>query len=162
MRRFFFPHIAACSAALFLTLGATSARAETGAEAWLRYAPLEKLAAGMYSDLPMTVVVLGDSPVLNSARTELLRGVRGMLGQSLREVRSLPQERAIVIGTLSALRGGSPSFLASLELKDDGFLLSTEKFHGVECLIVAATTERGVLYGVFALLGKIAREESIS
>jgi alpha-glucuronidase len=157
-----FLHITICAALLFCGIGATSARAETGADAWLRYAPLEKLAAGMYSDLPVTVVVLGDSPVLNSARTELLRGVRGMLGRSLREVRSLPQERAIVIGTLSALRGSSPNFLASVELRDDGFLLSTEKFHGVDCLIVAATTERGVLYGVFALLSKIAREESVS
>ncbi len=157
-----FLHLTICAALLFCGFGATSARAETGADAWLRYAPLEKLAAGMYSDLPVTVVVLGDSPMLNSAKTELLRGVHGMLGRSLREVRSLPQERAIVIGTLSALRGGSPSFLESVELKDDGFLLSTEKFHGVDCLIVAATTERGVLYGVFALLSKIAREESVS
>jgi alpha-glucuronidase len=157
-----FLHITISAALLLCGFGATSARAETGADAWLRYAPLEKLAAGMYSDLPATVVVLGNSPVLNSAKSELLRGVRGMLGRSLREVGSLPQERAIVIGTLSALRGGSPGFLASAELKDDGFLLSTEKFHGVECLIVAATTERGVLYGVFALLSKIAREESVS
>jgi alpha-glucuronidase len=141
---------------------ANGARAETGAEAWLRYAPLEKLAAQMYSDLPETVVVLGDSPVLNSARSELLRGVHGMLGRSLREARGLPHERAIVIGTLSALRGGSPSFLASAELKDDGFLLSREKFRGVDCLIVTATTDRGVLYGVFALLSKIAREENVS
>ena len=157
-----FRHITICGALLFCGFGAMSARAETGADAWLRYGPLEKLAAQMYSDLPVTVVVLGDSPVLNSAKTELLRGVRGMLGRNLREVRSLPQERAIVIGTLSALRGGSPSFLASAELKDDGFLLSTEKFHGFDSLIVTATTERGVLYGVFALLSKIAREESIS
>jgi alpha-glucuronidase len=154
--------ITICTVLLSLGFAVTCVRAETGADAWLRYAPLEKLAAGMYSDLPVTVVVLGDSPVLNSAKTELLRGVHGMLGRSLREVRSLPRERAIVIGTLAALQGGSPNFLASTELKDDGFLLSTEKFHGVECLIVAATTERGVLYGVFALLSKIAREESVS
>src|SRR5271157_406698 len=147
-----------CCAPLLMAFVANGARAETGADAWLRYAPLEELAARMYSDLPATVVVLGDSPLLNSAKTELLRGVRGMLGRSLREVRSLPQARAIVIGTLSALRGDSPSFLASAEIEDDGFLLSTEKFHGVDCLIVTATTERGVLYGVFALLSKIARE----
>jgi alpha-glucuronidase len=157
-----FLHTTVCAALLFWGIGARYVRAETGADVWLRYVPLEKLAAQMYSDLPVTVVVLGDSPVLNSAKAELLRGVRGMLGRSLREVRGLPQESAIVIGTLSALRGGSPSFLASAELRDDGFLLSTEKFHGVDCLIVAATTERGVLYGVFALLSKIAREESVS
>jgi alpha-glucuronidase len=155
-------HAAFCCALLLMAFVANGARAETGAEAWLRYAPLEKLAAQMYSDLPETVVVLGDSPVLNSARSELLRGVHGMLGRSLREARGLPHERAIVIGTLSALRGGSPSFLASAELKDDGFLLSREKFRGVDCLIVTATTDRGVLYGVFALLSKIAREENVS
>src|SRR5271163_4007390 len=105
-----FLHITICGALLFCGFGATSGRAETGADAWLRYAPLEKLAAQMYSDLPVTVVVLGDSPVLNSAKTELLRGVRGMLGRSLRELGSLPQESAIVVGTLSALRGGSPNF----------------------------------------------------
>src|SRR5579863_3697917 len=71
----------------------TGAQAETGAEAWLRYAPLEKLAAQMYSDLPASVVVLGDSPLLNSAKRELLRGVSGMLGRNLREAKGLPQER---------------------------------------------------------------------
>jgi len=61
-----------CCALLLLAFVAKDSRAETGAEAWLRYAPLEKLAAQMYSDLPATVVVLGDSHVLNSAKAELL------------------------------------------------------------------------------------------
>jgi alpha-glucuronidase len=151
-----------CCALLLLAFVAKDSRAETGAEAWLRYAPLEKLAAQMYSDLPATVVVLGDSPVLNSAKAELLRGVSGMLGRNLREVKGLPQERAIVIGTLSALRATSPNFLESAELREDGFTLVTGKFNGFECVIVTAKTERGVLYGVFALLSKIARGESIS
>ena len=112
--------VAFCCALLLLAFGTKDARAETGAEAWLRYAPLEKLAAQMYSDLPATVVVLGDSPVLNSAKRELLRGVSGMLGRSLREVKGLPQERAIVIGTLSALRATSPNLLENAELREDG------------------------------------------
>jgi alpha-glucuronidase len=154
--------VAFCCALLLPAFVAKDSRAETGAEAWLRYAPLGKSAAQKYSVLPASVVVLGDSPVLNSARVELLRGVSGMLGRNLREVKGLPQESAIVIGTLSALRAGFPNLLESAELKDDGFLLSKEKFHGVNCLIVAAKTDRGVLYGVFALLSKIAREESVS
>jgi alpha-glucuronidase len=151
-----------CCTLLLLALVAKDSRAETGAEAWLRYAPLEKLAAQMYSDLPAAVVVLGDSPVLNSAKAELLRGVSGMLGRNLREVKSLPQERAIVIGTLSALRATSPNFLENAELREDGFMLATGKFHGFESVIVTASTERGVLYGVFTLLSKIARGESVS
>ncbi len=151
-----------CCALLLLAFVAKDSRAETGAEAWLRYAPLEKLAAQMYSDLPATVVVLGDSPVLNSAKAELLRGVRGMLGRNLREVKGLPQERAIVIGTLAALRATSSNFLENAELREDGFMLTTGKFDGFECVIVTASTERGILYGVFALLSKVAREESVS
>ena len=34
--------------------------------------------------------------------------------------------------------------------------------HGFECVIVTATNDRGVLYGVFALLSKIARNEKVS
>src|ERR1700675_275346 len=116
--------VAFCCALLLLAFVANDARAETGAEAWLRYAPLEKLAAQMYSDLPATVVVLGDSPVLNSAKVELLRGVSGMLGRNLREVKGLPKESAIVIGTLSALRATSPNLLENAELREDGFTLA--------------------------------------
>ncbi len=157
-----FLHITICAALLFSGLRATNARAETGADAWLRYAPLEKLATGMYSDLPVTVVVLGDSPVLDSAKAELIRGIRGMLARTLREDRNQSRKPAIILGTLSALRADSPRLFEQADLHDDGFLLATEKFHGVDCLIVTATSERGVLYGVFALLSKIAREESVS
>src|SRR5450631_3790604 len=34
--------------------------------------------------------------------------------------------------------------------------------HGSECLVITAATDRGVLYGVFALLSKIAVGESIT
>jgi alpha-glucuronidase len=157
-----FLHKSICAALLFLGLGARCARAETGADAWLRYAPLEKSSAQKYSALPASVVVLGDSPVLDSAKAELIRGIRGMLAQTLRVENSLPRESAIVLGTLSALRADSPKLFEQADLHEDGFLLATEKFHGIDCLMVTAATDRGVLYGVFRLLSKIARGESIS
>ena len=43
------------------------AAAETGAEAWLRYAKLEPQAAKAYESLPNKVFVRGDSAVMNSA-----------------------------------------------------------------------------------------------
>ncbi len=154
--------ITICGVLLLLALGSTCARAETGADAWLRYAPLEKQAAQKYSRLPASVVVLGDSPVLESAKAELIRGIRGMLGRTLRDDKTLPKENAIVLGTLSALQSASPNLLEHTDLREDGFLLATEQVHGIECLIVTATNDRGVLYGVFALLSKIARNESVS
>jgi len=154
--------LAISGAVLLLAFGANCARAENGADAWLRYAPMEKSAARKYSDLPASVVVLGDSPVLYSAKAELIRGIRGMLARTLREEKNLKQESAIILGTLSALRADSPGLLENAELYEDGLLLATEKFHGIDCLIVTATSDRGVLYGVFALLSKIARGESVS
>jgi alpha-glucuronidase len=157
-----FQHITICAALLFLGLGATCSRAETGADAWLRYAPLDKSAAQKYSALPASVVMFGDSPVLDSAKAEMIRGIQGMLARTLREDKNLSRKPVIILGTLSALRADSPKLFEQADLHDDGFLLATEKFHGVDCLIVTATTDRGVLYGVFALLSKIAREESVS
>jgi alpha-glucuronidase len=163
-RRFFFQslHRTVGGVLLVFGLGASCACAETGAEAWLRYAPLDKGAAQKYAGLPAGVVVLGDSPALDSAKGELIRGVRGMLARTLREGKNLTQESAIVLGTLSALRAVSPGLVEHAELHEDGFLLAAEKFHGIDCLIVTATSDRGVLYGVFALLSKIARGESVS
>jgi alpha-glucuronidase len=160
MRRF--RTLAICGVLLLLAPGAQDVRAETGADAWLRYAPLDPQAAHKYANLPAAVVALGDSPVLVSAKAELIRGVRGMLGRTLRDEKNLPQESAILLGTLSTVRPVASELGRDAALQEDGFLLSTEKVHGFDCLIITAPNDRGVLYGVFALLGKIARGESIS
>jgi alpha-glucuronidase len=135
--------------------------AETGHEAWLRYAPLSEPEAKRYDSLPATVTRLDDSIVLQTAQGELVRGVKGILGRTLRVGRGLPQERAIVLGTLEAVRAASV-FETRESLGEDGFLLATAKVHGHECLIITAASDRGVLYGVFALLGRIARNEGIT
>jgi alpha-glucuronidase len=157
-----FTLLALSGALLFPAFVATSACAETGAAAWLRYVPLDKQSSQKYSALPLNVVVLGDSPVLGSAKSELVLGIRSMLGISLREGKTLPQENAIVLGTLSTLQAASPKLFEHADLAEDGFLLGAEKFHGSDCLFVTAATDRGILYGVFALLGRIARGESVS
>jgi alpha-glucuronidase len=151
-----------CGALLLLAFMPNCAYAETGADAWLRYAPLDKSAPQNYTSLPASVVVLGESPVLNSARAELIRGIRGMLRRNLRDDKASLGENAIILGTFSAMQPASANLLERTDLREDGFLLATEHVRGFECLVVTAKTERGVLYGVFALLSKIARGESIS
>lgn len=160
MRRF--RHIAICGALLFLGLGANCACPETGAAAWLRYAPLDKQVALNYAALPASVVVIGDSPILNSAKSELIRGIRGMLGTTLRTEKLFPQQSVFVLGTISSLQAAAPQLVASPELREDGFLLTAGQVHGFDCIIVTAAIDRGILYGVFALLSKIARNESVS
>ena len=149
---------------IFILIGATAefSRAETGREAWLRYVPLDDAARTKYESLPASTVVVGDSVVLHTAQQELIRGVRGMLGRTLRAEKSLPPEAAIVLGTLTNLKPTVSDLHPKQELSEDGFWLTTTKVQGNECIIITAANDRGVLYGVFALLSKIARNESLA
>ncbi|MFL6436350.1 MAG: alpha-glucuronidase family glycosyl hydrolase [Terriglobales bacterium] len=135
-------------------------RAETGEAAWLRYAPLSDQAAEQYKAIPSLIAVLGDSAALNSARQELIRGLKGMVGKSLQVGKGLSSENAIILATAAALRSAVPD-LQIPPLQADGFWLRAQKLRGVDYLIVAGSTDRGVLYGVFALLQQIALGETL-
>ena len=135
--------------------------AETGAEAWLRYSALSSRVARSYKHLPVKVVGLGDSLVLKTAQQELTRGFSQMLGRTLNST-SVPGGKSIVLGTVDALHAWTPTLHSPQELKADGYWITTAKVHGSECLIIAGANDRGVLHGVFALLSKIARGESIA
>src|SRR5271165_2032608 len=146
----------------FATAMPRPADAETGAEAWLRYPALSPHAAKSHERLPARIVVLGDSQVVKTAQQELVRGVAQMSGRTLSAGTGSLPENAIVLGTLSEVRGLIPALHLPQDLRTDGFWLKGVKIHGSECLVVTAATDRGVLYGVFALLSKIARGESIA
>src|SRR5713101_5487135 len=156
------PHTAIWVAALCGVLQGDFLHAESGQNAWLRYAPLDERAAQMHESLPTSVTVLGSSAVLETAQGELIRGVRGMLGKTLRAGMGPPKENAFVLGTLKAVRGEVPELSARNELREDGFRLATGQVRGFHCVIITASTNRGVLYGVFAVLSRIARRESIA
>lgn len=144
------------------TVLSRSAAAENGAEAWLRYSALSPQAAKAYQRLPGATVVLGDAAVLHTAQQELLRGVAQMLGKNLRTAAAPASEGAIILGTLAQLHGLAPALNPPQELRNDGYWLKAAKIRGSKCLVITAANERGVLYGVFALLTKIARRESIA
>lgn len=132
--------------------------AETGYEAWLRYALLDDSTRQKYASLPASVTILGDSTVLHSAQDELIRGLRGMLGRTLRAANGEPKESALVLGTFRNVPGLRPRN----DIGADGFWLTSVRINGFDCIIVAGSNERGVLYGVFALLSKIARGQNLA
>jgi alpha-glucuronidase len=140
---------------LALLASAASLQAETGYDAWLRYAPLRApIARQDRAALPAVVVTLGQSPVLDSARDELVRGVRGMLGVTLREESSIPTtEGAIVLEALGSARSAA---LFGPGAGPDSYLIETRREREHRYLDVFANDDRGVLYGVFALLRKMA------
>jgi alpha-glucuronidase len=154
--------ITACLACVLL--GAASLRAETGYDAWLRYAPLDGEQAARYHQvLPAVVITLGESSVEESARKELVRGIRGMLSRTLREESRVPAtEGAVVLGTLEEFRARAPEFHLSAQLAPDAYWLKTLRAGGTTYTLVAAENDRGVLYGVFGLLRKIALGQPVA
>ena len=136
-----------------LVLGSGALFAETGYDAWLRYAPVDHPAAGA---LPGVLSVAGDSPVIGSARAELIRGVRGMLGHTLRVESGLPPESAVLVGSIADLRQLAPQLHLDATLAPDAFLLKTVSAGASQYLVIAGGNDRGALYGAFALLRKIA------
>ena len=139
-----------------------SLHGETGHNAWLRYAELDDGALRHYREaLPTVVTTLNDSTLVESARQELIRGVFGMIGRTLRIEPGVPTEGAIVLGTLARIQQAAPQWHLAANLTTDGYWLKTVRMDGVPYTIVTAVNDRGVLYGAFALLRKIALGESI-
>ncbi len=146
--------IAVCGACLSLPV---VAHAETGYDAWLRYARLEGNAlVEARQEVPAAVVLLDDSAVGRSAQAEIVRGVRGMLGRTLRAETALPAEPAVVLGTLDEIRRAAPEWRLDATLPADGFWLKTVAAGGRPYTVIASSGDRGLLYGSFALLRKIA------
>ncbi|HEY7055447.1 MAG TPA: alpha-glucuronidase family glycosyl hydrolase [Vicinamibacterales bacterium] len=132
------------------------ANAETGRDAWLRYAPLPDVIAGQYRDVvPAAMVVLGDEGPVRSAGDEVLRGVRGMLGRTLRLEAQIPREPAIVLGTRARCRETSPALSLDGPLGADAYHLRFVHANGTSYLVVTSDSDSGVLYGAFALLRRI-------
>ena len=132
--------------AAFVWLVAALVRAETGRDAWLRYAPVERAAA-----TPNVVVALDSSPVVQNAQREIARGLR-----ETRVETSIPAENAIVLGTESEVHKSFPEWQIDKTLAEDGFHIATIQRGDLRYTIIAAQNDRGVLYGAFHLLRQIA------
>jgi len=140
---------------------AAYAHAETGAEGWLRYAPLSQQAQRQYDEIPQQVFVLSDSPIARNAADELTRGLHSMLGQEIKTASKLPADGAFVIGTPIEIHRLLPTFKASTSTPEDGFSISRVSVHGHGYWIIAGGSVRGELYGVFHVLECVAQEKPL-
>jgi alpha-glucuronidase len=117
--------------------------------------------ADTYDRLPATVVKLGNSPALGSAESELIRGIHGLLGKTLRGSNATVPEDMILLGTLESVSRAFPRLALQADLIADGYLLRTVAIERRNILLITAANDRGVLYGAFALLRYIALHERI-
>src|SRR4051812_20206181 len=112
---------------------AQTLHAESGYDAWLRYAALDDIAARQYrAAIPGTITAFNEP----SAQQELIRGIRGMLGRTLRVEPRVGTEAAIILGTLDELKAHTPQFSPMASLDPDAYWLKTVRINGVRHIVV--------------------------
>ena len=139
-----------------LALAAGLAAAETGIDAWLRYAPLPSGLSANHT-LPSAIVALNSttsSPVYTAGQ-ELRKGLKGIFGRDIEvshENSNATSVSAVVVGTIAA-HGNSSNGTHLPKLEEDGFWLSVKG----RSVRIVGSNERGALYGTFEYLSRLAQ-----
>jgi alpha-glucuronidase len=133
--------------------------AETGADGWLRYAPLPPQIAQQYTTVPHTIVAAGKSAVSRSAANELARGLHSMLGASFQVASAMPAGDAFLLGTPVEIRHLLPTWKAPSPITPEGFSISQFATQDHHYWVIAGGTDRGELYGAFRALEQIAQQK---
>lgn len=158
------PALVLVPALVCAALAAPAARADSGYRLWLRYVPVHGVWLGRYRRAATELVAGGTGPAtaasgspalsatLRAARSELLRGLSGLLGRAPRLTRTVTSNGAILLGTprSSALIRELPLDLARAGTQ--GYIIRTLRVHGHRTTVIAARSDIGVLYGAFAFL----------
>jgi alpha-glucuronidase len=127
--------------------GSAFAGGQTADQAWLKYAPLKNPP-----NVPMNVRSLGRGTVEQSAVIELRRGLLSLSGKPGFD----GGPNFILLGTAEEMRSRTGQGTVPT-LEPDEFLISWGKPDLVRELDIIGGSERGVLYGVFALLRNLAQ-----
>jgi len=135
----------------------TQSPGETGAEAWLRYAPLEDPSLkAKYSSLPGNIIPLDDSHLTHTALDEMLRGMDGILGRRLQIEPLVSDHSAFVLGTVTEVQAKFPRWQSTAPIRAEGYALAPVREQGRTYWIIAGADPHGVLYGAFRFLQEIA------
>jgi alpha-glucuronidase len=127
-------------------------RAQSPDEAWLKYRPLHQRLS-----VPMRVEVRGQSRIESAAASELVRGLRSLAGASSPGV----GPDSIVLATAQEMgRERMKSIVPALE--PDEFQISWSQDQSLRELDIVGGSDRGLLYGVFALLRHLAEGADMS
>lgn len=150
---------------LLLLLINSSLKAENGYDLWLRY-PLIKESAirNAYIKQLTTLSIVGESPTLTAARTELLHGLEGLTGRKFSITKTFSRVApGLILGNASSDKG-LLQVVNPVQLKEcgaEGFIITTTK-QGPPRIVIAANSDIGVLYGVFHFLRLMQTKQPIS
>ncbi len=126
--------------------------AQNAAQAWLKYR-----ATGKPLGVPTRVDTVGQSLLEQTAAIELRRGLLSLSGDKPLEM----GPNMILVGTEQEMRTHNPK-LASLSLQPDEFVIMANRGDLVREIDVIGGSDRGALYGAFALLRNLAQGADMS
>lgn len=148
---------------LFIFVSTFPVLAESGYDLWLRYVPADKKMIGLYRQQIRSITIYGSSPQEEAARSELLRGLPGILQHPIQFSNTIT-DGSLLAGTTSSSVLLSKNVLVSDLSKAglEGFVITTKIINGKKCTLIIANTGTGVLYGVFHFLRLLQTGQSIS
>jgi len=136
------------------------ARAETGAAAWLRYAPVANKAE--YAWVPSRIEVLGDTPTDRVAAEELRRGLSSMLGRTFTVEHGLAAPGdAILLGSIRGLQRVAVVEQNVKPIRGEEFRIKRKRDGGHTVLEAFGGTPQSELFAVFHLLAEVAEQKAI-
>ena len=143
-----------CLAVVIQLFVGVIAIAEDGYRLWLRYDPLSRQVIDVYRSRITSVLVPGDSAIMNAIRAELVQGCTGLLGRPIPVAADIDRDGTIIVGTptSSGLIAGLKWERKLEQLGPEGFRIRTIKIRGVSVIVIASTGDAGALYGTFHFL----------
>ena len=141
--------------ALLVLAAAPSATAETGRDLWLRYVRVgDETKLQEYRRHVTSLVAPARTPAERVRRTELQRGLKGLLGTEIPVSADVRGPGALLVGTPA----GVPA-IAALGLQDvlarlgsQGYLIRSVEIGGRPASVIASLGDKGALTGVFHFL----------
>ena len=149
---------------LLLALSATAcvACAEDGYDLWLRYRPMPAEWLDVYRQAATEITLPGSpSPTLDLARSELSRGLDGLLGKAPPVSPRPTTDGSIVLGTPQSSPLIARMGLTLKPLGAQGYVIRSLTFEGHRVTIIAGNEDVGVLYGTFHFLRLLQTHQSV-
>jgi alpha-glucuronidase len=138
---------------------------EDGAELWLRYVKVSQPARlAEYRAAITQIVAAESSTTLQAAQSELVRGLSGLLGTTV-PLKSAPTgPGAVVLGTpaSSPIISGLGLVRALAGVGSEGYVVQATSVGGNATILIAASTDVGVLRGSFAFLRWLQRQQPLT
>ena len=139
-------------------------RAEDGYRLWLRYDRIDdpQLLQQYRRNISSCTFPVTGSETLSAARNELTDAIPGLLGRPLHYT-TTPSANTLIAGTPASLHELTRlHWNSNLDrLGDEGFIIRHYTLDGKSGIAIAASSDKGVLYGVFAFLRLLQTHQSL-